>query len=296
MNSKKGNNDFQPIIIIGAARSGTNMLRDLITQVSNFGTWDCDEINPIWYHGNKNHENDVFTKKMATPKVKRFIQNEFRKISKSLKVHNVVEKSCANSLKVPFINEIFPNAKFVFIYRDGRDSTASGLLEWTKRPGLIYTLKKVRYVPLSDLPYYVFKFGKNHLTKFFNNEKRLSFYGVNIPNIQTLLKKYSLAEISSLQWKESVEHSLRGFNDIDKNRIFTVKYEDITSDPKNHFKQLLEFLEADTSQIDLESLVKNVSTRSIGKYKKQFNTEERKKIEKLIGDTLSKLDYPLEFN
>ena len=39
-------------MIIGAARSGTNMLRDVLTSLDGVDTWPCDEINYIWRHGN----------------------------------------------------------------------------------------------------------------------------------------------------------------------------------------------------------------------------------------------------
>ena len=43
---------FKPLIIIGAGRSGTNALRDALTTFSKISSWPCDEINPIWRHGN----------------------------------------------------------------------------------------------------------------------------------------------------------------------------------------------------------------------------------------------------
>jgi len=54
-----------PIIIVGAGRSGTNMLRDLLAQLPEFSTWPCDEINYIWRHGNRGFETDEFTREMA---------------------------------------------------------------------------------------------------------------------------------------------------------------------------------------------------------------------------------------
>ena len=41
-------NKFTPVIIIGAPRSGTNMLRDILTNFEGIETWPCDEINYIW--------------------------------------------------------------------------------------------------------------------------------------------------------------------------------------------------------------------------------------------------------
>jgi len=41
-----------PVIIIGAPRSGTNIIRDVIVTNNNFTTWPCDEINYVWRYKN----------------------------------------------------------------------------------------------------------------------------------------------------------------------------------------------------------------------------------------------------
>ncbi len=46
------------VVIIGAPRSGTNMLRDVLTGLPGFTTWACDEINLTWRHGNRDHPDD----------------------------------------------------------------------------------------------------------------------------------------------------------------------------------------------------------------------------------------------
>ena len=53
MKSSKSQLANPPVIIIGAGRSGTNMLRDLLAQLPQFSTWPCDEINYIWRHSAK---------------------------------------------------------------------------------------------------------------------------------------------------------------------------------------------------------------------------------------------------
>ena len=50
----------QDVIIIGAPRSGTNMLRDALTALPDCGTWPCDEINYVWRHGNVGFPSDEF--------------------------------------------------------------------------------------------------------------------------------------------------------------------------------------------------------------------------------------------
>ena len=62
--------EYTPVIIIGSGRSGTNMLRDIITSIDGFETWDCDEINPIWRYGNRDYPTDEIPISKLTPKIK----------------------------------------------------------------------------------------------------------------------------------------------------------------------------------------------------------------------------------
>ena len=54
----------------------------------------------------------------------------------------IVEKTCANSLRVPFVNEIIPDAKFIYIKRDMLDVVGSAKHRWKAPINLIYLLKK----------------------------------------------------------------------------------------------------------------------------------------------------------
>ena len=112
----------RPVVIIGAPRSGTNMLRDVLCRVPGLGTWPCDEINYIWRHGNVRYSSDEFTVDMARPIVRRSIQRRFAEQQKLHRV--VVEKTCANSLRVPFVDKVIPQARYVFIVRDGIDAVS----------------------------------------------------------------------------------------------------------------------------------------------------------------------------
>src|SRR5690606_30479253 len=165
-----------PIIIIGAGRSGTNILRDSICAVKGFETWPCDEINYIWRHGNIQKKNDRFTADDATPEVKKFIQNQFQKLEKEFDAEFVVEKTCANSLKIPFINQIYPEAKYIFIAREGHDVASSAKQRWTAPLEMGYIMKKVKYVPKSDIIHYGLRYFINRVKKIFSKEKRLAYW------------------------------------------------------------------------------------------------------------------------
>ena len=94
---------FQPIIIIGAARSGTNMLRDVLTSLDDFATWPCDEINYIWRYGNKKREDDEFDITNVNFKSKKYIRKQFKKIKRwSSSNIRFIRCSCKNERKATY--------------------------------------------------------------------------------------------------------------------------------------------------------------------------------------------------
>ena len=95
-----------PVVILGAARSGTNMLRDSLCSLPGFGTWPCDEINYIWRYGNKRFANDELTPGHAREPVTSYIRSAFNRIAKQHQPNYVVEKTCANTLRVPFVHTV----------------------------------------------------------------------------------------------------------------------------------------------------------------------------------------------
>ena len=109
--------NFQKVIIIGAPRSGTNILRDVLTSFDGICTWPCDEINYIWRHGNAGYLSDELPAVNVSPHVKQFINKAFQNIADKYSADVVIEKTCANSLRVPFVDRVIPDAKYIFIYR-----------------------------------------------------------------------------------------------------------------------------------------------------------------------------------
>ena len=72
----------QDLIIIGAPRSGTNMLRDVLVRFPGVATWPCDEINYIWRHGNLRYPSDEFPAERADARVQRYIRAQFDWVEK----------------------------------------------------------------------------------------------------------------------------------------------------------------------------------------------------------------------
>lgn len=282
---------YKPIVIIGAPRSGTNMLRDVLCNLDGIGTWPCDEINYIWRHGNVRIETDEFTPEMATPVIKKYVQQQIDKLAAKKQLNFIVEKTCANSLRVGFVEQIIPDAHFIYVVRNGMDVIASANLRWKAKLDIPYLLRKVRYVPLTDLPYYSFRYFWNRLYRLFSGEKRLAYWGPQLNDMKKLLEKHSLNEICAIQWQRCIQNSERDFENIDHSRISKISYEKFVNDPVTELSKILIDIGIEANPEKIKSSVSRVSNKSIGKWENQLNPEDIRSIGVHINQTMEKLGY-----
>lgn len=280
-----------PIVIIGAGRSGTNMLRDILVQLPGMGTWPCDEINYIWRHGNRDFETDCFTRAMATPQIGRFVHKEFDKISRNHNIETVVEKTCANSLRVGFVDEILPQARFIQIVRDGRDVAVSAAKRWNAKLDIGYLMKKARYVPKSDLFYYGSRYLSNRIYRIVSGKRRLSVWGPKFPGMQQVYTENPLEVGCAIQWEACVSSSEEEFSNIDPARVCNLKYEEFTAEPIPTLLRISSFIGAELNEKAAADLVSGVSDRSVGSWKNSLSSEVVAGIENAIGDSLRKFGY-----
>lgn len=285
---------MQEIIIIGAPRSGTNMLRDVLTNIPGFATWPCDEINLMWRHGNRREPSDQLTAQMARPEVRRYLRRQFANLAQKRRANTVVEKTCANSLRVDFVARVFPKAKYLFIYRDGVDAAASAMRRWGAPLDLRYTAAKARFVPATDLPYYGAKFVRN--ARFSSRASAVrsddfvdKWWGPKPEDRRELQARYGLDELCLMQWKRCVDASLDAMNRLSTDQVLSIGYEDFVESPGEYLRQMLDFI---GRPMDFDSdVVASVSNRSIGKGRRLLGEQVSVRLETLARDTMGRLGY-----
>jgi len=119
-----------PVFVVGCSRSGTTVTYETLAaapQFLNFG-W---EIPQFWnnLHGPLN--NGWHSEAAAADDARaEFRDAAFRYFYQRLGAGWVLDKTCINVMRIPFLYRLFPNAKFVFIQRDGRDNISSMMDGW----------------------------------------------------------------------------------------------------------------------------------------------------------------------
>lgn len=282
---------MQKVIIIGAPRSGTNILRDVLCSLKGVGTWPCDEINYIWRYGNASHSSDELPPELASKKSIKYIEKQFNIIEDKNKLHTIVEKTCANSLRVEFVRRIFPDARFLFIYRNGVDASVSAKKRWRARLDLPYLMKKTRYVPLIDLPHYTINYFKNRLHIVFSSKKQLSTWGPRIKNLSELKNKFELIEVCGIQWNTCVIRALQDLRNVPKKQLYQISYESFVKNPEVSLNKISNYFQLESQKNAIKAAVSKVSTANVGKGKSELKSSEKSILMPHIETGLKALGY-----
>ena len=242
---------FVPVVILGAGRSGTNALRDMMTSLDDFATWPCDEINPIWRHGNVLWPNDELPANLATPKVSGFIRQSFvAQWKRSLRPQFLVEKTCANTLRVGFVDRVLPEARYIHIVRNGFDVVSSAEKRWRGElevRSLPYFLKKARFIPFADIPYFGYKFVANRINRILRKNDRLSHWGPISADI-ALFKDENLKSVCAHQWSTCVDRCDQQLSELNEDQVLHITYEQLVADPIVTLRLILRFLGVDVNK------------------------------------------------
>lgn len=282
---------FQPVIIIGAGRSGTNILRDTLITLDDWHTWDCDEINLIWRHGNISLSDDIMNPSHLRPEVASYIQRAFQRQHALSGCPIILEKTCANSLRVPFIDEVFPDARYIYIVRDGRDVALSAAKRWTASIEFPYLIKKLRYVPVEDIPAHGVSFVGNRLAQLFSGEKRQSLWGPRFPGMKEWSKSRPLIEVCAKQWSVCVEESDRAFANMSSKKHIKISYEALVAKPNKTISDILDWYygEGHCLRISQDAL-SEIHAGSMNSWKRKLSVFTDEALE-IMSDALEKHGY-----
>jgi len=119
-----------PIFVVGCSRSGTTVTYETIAlspRLVSFGHEIPEFWDDLWGPRHNGWESEAAGAEAARPEHRRAAQRYF---FQRLGTGQVLDKTCINVMRVPYLHRLFPQARFVYIHRDGRDNVSSLIDGW----------------------------------------------------------------------------------------------------------------------------------------------------------------------
>lgn len=220
----------RPIFIVSAPRSGSTLLYEVLTKSSSL--WSIggeshaiiesiQELGP----GYAGRSSNRLSRSDATASI---CENVKRNFINNLRNHRgepfyayrgmparMLEKTPKNSLRIPFLDGVFPDALFIFLYREWRANVSSIMDAWSSG----------RYVTYRILPGW-------------NGE-----WSLLLPPGWEKLTDSSLVEISAFQWRAANEEIMASLSMIPPSRWAAISYESLVRAPVACIRKLCRFID-----------------------------------------------------
>lgn len=283
----------ETVIILGAARSGTKFLRDTLASSNAVCSVPYD-VNYIWRHGNESHPDDAIPPVRCNEDMRRYIRSNLERFAQTGgrgKVCRILlEKTVSNTLRVPFVDRVFPDAKFVHLIRDGRAVIESSSRMWASPADIRYLFRKIRYFPFGDIKYAVWFFGQ--LLR--GRRSSRAIWGPRYPGIEQDLSDKTVLEVCATQWVSCVRQTAAALGELDPNRVFTLRYEDLVADTAV-LQELCRFIGIPDPEVVLEAFRRTVRKDMESKWQAGWAESERDSVRAIAEPMLRVLGYDDEF-
>jgi hypothetical protein len=277
------------IVIISAARSGTKMLRFVLSASDLIASYPYD-ANYIWKYGNYSVGHDEIDPDSISEIRKEKIRSFFLNICKKEAKPIFLEKSVPNSLRVPFVRSVFPDSKIIHLYRSGMDVAADSRLCWQdSATSERIQSKEDRRRKLKEFPFtmawpYLFEYAVSYGKKYLLNQDHVSSWGPRYRGIDDDIRNKSLLEVCAIQWKKCVDHCCDELTGMKKGKDYiNISYEKLAHDPKKYLQKIVEFVEIDDGKKVVERGVEKISTSYIDSWKNYISEDEQESILKIIS-------------
>lgn len=283
---------WRPLVVIGAARSGTKFLQSILAASSHCAAISYD-LNHVWRIGQSNCPHDSLRAEACTDATMRRIRHELNRLGKLAGGRSdaevLVEKTVSNALRVLLVDRVLPDAKFVHLVRDGRDVVPSALRCWNARPHLRYLGAKLRTFSSASAPYAA-SFGWNWLRGQMSGRPGVRVWGPRYPGIAQDVRCTPLHVVCARQWKACVASASEAFEQLPTDRVHTLRYEDLASGDGT-VESLCRYAELSDVDRVLSAYQTTVDRRRGGDWRSQMSSSQRDDVVAEIGPTLKDWGY-----
>jgi hypothetical protein len=213
----------RPVFVIGAPRSGTTLVFELLDQspeVASLGR----ESHLLWEMFHPMHERRQRSHRLAevepTARERRVLNWAIAHISRG---RRYLDKYPRMSLRVEYLDRLYPDAHFVHVVRDGREVASSLITGW-RTPGR-FGLGTQLPVPLQIEGY------EGAVWRF-----------LLPPGWEEYAQGHTLEEVCAFQWVAANQAVLEARDRISPDRWTEVRYESLVSEPVETARKLTDDL------------------------------------------------------
>lgn len=297
--------DGRYLFVTGAARSGTHLLGSLIRDATD-GVY-LGEMNDFWRSLVPTMRHDMIPRTAASQGMAdRFRRTFDQDPSAGSEAPFLIDKTAANSLRLPFLHALFPSARFVHIIRDGHDVAISASRKYggdmrkiTKvedgsRPsvrerasGAGSLLRRKAGAGLS--PMRILREPRRYIAAAQRALGRSAAYpwGPMVPGLIAMARSHTVLEVATYQWRCCVESALAFHEAYPDASYVEVRYEQLVTDPRAALEPVLASLEIDPGTLDLEGRI----VAGGPEYADLLTDQELASVRAIAGWTLRGLGY-----
>ncbi len=215
----------RPVFIVASPRSGTSLLFEALAQSPDVWTIGGESHGLIegiegLHPASRGWDSNRLTAADATPEVVRQLEARFLAEARDRERNRppagarglrLLEKTPKNSLRVPFLAEAFPDALFIYLYRDPRETISSILDAW----------KSGRFVTYPELPGWT----------------GLPWSMLLVPGWREMAGQ-SPAEVAARQWLAATRILLDDLEALPPDRWCVASYDRLVAEPQAEVKRL----------------------------------------------------------
>jgi hypothetical protein len=267
----------RPIFLIGCPRSGTSALLQVFLRSAELATVQLeghilwDEFHPKM---RRVHDSDALRAEDVSEREREYVHLAVRLFARG----RFVDKTPENTLRISYLDALFPDASFVFLRRRAADNVNSLIEGWRARPRFVtYRLPEPleRIAPLDG---------------------RLWSFAL-LPGWRSL-RRAPLEEICAQQYVVCNESVLDSQAAMDRSRWRDLTYEDFVASPVDETRRLFESLDVGwsaaveryASELDRRPSATAVTPPRRDKWREQ-NPEAIERILPLVRETERRLGY-----
>ncbi len=304
----------RPILIIGAARSGTQLLSRILAAHPDIAY--LDEPSFAWRRGRSHLPHEMYPASEATPKAVAAIRERFRQMCLERGRSRIAEKTPANCLRLGFVRAVMPDALIIHLIRDGREVAVSVRKKFEGDPekitrraltgdapaGVSWSVRRDRLVrafrsgwrklrtdpPGLELLYWLPELGEQVLAWL--GFRQRSVWGPRFPGIRALLRTHSTLEVAAIQWRTCVDAVLNYRAANPDMPYLLVRYEELCREPEKTAKAIFDFCDLDPPA-SLDAVLAQILHTESRSDESELDATERAILDEQIAETLRRLGY-----